>query len=56
MTLKDPATREKFLSDGINRYFKQTYRKNQISDHLLLWTSLKIDYANDYLQELASSG
>ena len=56
VTLKDPASREKFLSDGIHHYFKQTYRKNQISDHLLLWTSLKIDYANDYLRELASSG
>lgn len=35
----------------IKDYFSNYYRKNQISDHLLLWTSFKIDYANAYLKE-----
>ncbi len=54
--LKDKVFLEQYLAEGVNDYFKRFYRKNQISDHLLLWTSFKIDYANDYLKELASSG
>ena len=38
----------------VKDYFTRFYRKNQILDHLLLWTSFKIDYANNYLRELAS--
>ena len=52
--LKEEKSREKYLSKEINSYFKDFYRKHQISDHLLLWTSFKIDYANDYLKELKS--
>jgi len=50
--LKNKSSREEYLSDGIEDYFRQYYRKNQMSDHLLLWTSFKIDYADNYLQEL----
>ncbi len=52
MKLKDKTFLEKYLSDGMNKYFTNYYRKNQISDHLLLWTSFKIDYANNYLEKL----
>lgn len=52
--MKDKTFLAKYLADDIKQYFKRYYRKNQISDHLLLWTSFKIDYANDYLKELAS--
>ncbi len=54
--MKDKTFLENYLAQDINDYFKQYYRKNQISDHLLLWTSFKIDYADDYLRELASNG
>ena len=40
-------------ADGIKAYFSDYYRKHQISDHLLLWTSFSIDYADDYLEELS---
>ena len=52
--LKKKDFLESYVADGINDYFLQYYRKNQISDHLLLWTSFKIDYANAYLAQLAS--
>lgn len=38
-------------SEDISKYFSSYYRKNQISDHLLLWTSFKIDYADAYLKK-----
>lgn len=38
-------------AEDIKNYFSNYYRKNQISDHLLLWTSFKINYADDYLEE-----
>ena len=50
---KDQAFLENYISRGINAYFRKYYRKNQISDHLLLWTSFKIDYANNYLEKLS---
>lgn len=52
---KDKVFRENYISDGIHDYFKRYYRKNQISDHLLLWTSFKIDYADNYLEGLITS-
>ena len=54
--MQDPAFLEDYLSQGIKDYFVRYYRKNQMSDHLLLWTSFKIDYADDYLKELAAGG
>jgi endonuclease/exonuclease/phosphatase family metal-dependent hydrolase len=41
-------------AEGIENYFCDYYRKHQISDHLLLWTSFEIDYADDYLEELSA--
>ena len=54
--MKDKSFRDRFLSEGVRDYFTRYYRKNQMSDHLLLWTSFKIDYADDYLRELSSGG
>ncbi len=54
--LKERAKKKNNDAADIKKYFTQYYRKNQISDHLLLWTSFKIDYANDYLKELSVDG
>ncbi|GAB4190821.1 MAG: hypothetical protein Tsb002_19070 [Wenzhouxiangellaceae bacterium] len=37
--------------EAVKEYFASYYRKHQISDHLLLWTSFNIDYADDYLTQ-----
>lgn len=31
-------------------YFKQYYRRHQLSDHKLLWAEISIDYSREYLQ------
>lgn len=31
-------------------YFKQYYRRQQLSDHKLLWAEIYIDYSHEYLQ------
>jgi endonuclease/exonuclease/phosphatase family metal-dependent hydrolase len=31
-------------------YFKQYYRRHQMSDHKLLWAEISIDYSHEYLQ------
>ncbi len=49
--LKQRAKKNGNDAEDIKEYFANYYRKNQISDHLLLWTSFKIDYAEDYLKE-----
>ncbi len=54
--MADQEFLETYLSEGVNEYFKRYYRKNQISDHLLLWTSFKIDYATHYLEKLVEGG
>ena len=46
------AQREADIPASVADYMVSYYIKNQISDHLLLWTSFKIDYAEDYLKEL----
>ena len=51
---KDKAFLENYISESLNEYFRRYFRKNQISDHLLLWTSFKIDYADDYLAQLSN--
>ena len=33
-------------------YFRNYYRKHQISDHKLLWCEIKTDFSDDYLQNL----
>ncbi len=48
------AQKEALIPESVADYMVDYYRKNQISDHLLLWTSFKIDYADNYLDELAS--
>lgn len=35
-------------------YFKATYRKNQMSDHKLLWCEICVDYSDDYLKEIVA--
>ncbi len=49
--LTERAAKKNNDPDDIEHYFTNTYRKNQISDHLLLWTSFKIDYSDDYLEK-----
>lgn len=36
-------------------YFKATYRKNQMSDHKLLWCEICVDYAQAYLDDIIKS-
>jgi exonuclease III len=36
----------------IEKYYLTTWRTFQISDHLPLWTELKIDFSNQYLEKL----
>lgn len=38
--------------DGQAAYFKNYYRKHQMSDHKLLWCALKVDFSEDYLDAL----
>jgi hypothetical protein len=33
-------------------YYRSTWRTYQMSDHLPMWVALKIDFAEQYLQEL----
>jgi hypothetical protein len=33
-------------------YYKATYRKNQMSDHKLLWCEICVDYSDSYLAEI----
>lgn len=34
------------------KYFKATYRKNQLSDHKLLWCEVSVDFAESYLADI----
>ncbi|MCW3835359.1 endonuclease/exonuclease/phosphatase family protein [Sphingomonas canadensis] len=34
-------------------YFKQYFRRHQMSDHKLLWCEIAVDYSDDYLDEIA---
>ncbi|MFZ5748791.1 MAG: endonuclease/exonuclease/phosphatase family protein [Pseudomonadota bacterium] len=43
-----PRDRDKQLA-----YFKQYYRRQQMSDHKLLWCELRVDYSESYLDEIA---
>ncbi|MET3711386.1 hypothetical protein ABIC65_002088 [Sphingomonas trueperi] len=36
-------------------YFRQYYRKHQMSDHKLLWCELCVDYAEPYLKSIAEA-
>lgn len=36
-------------------YFKQYYRRHQMSDHKLLWCEICIDYSDDYLDEIGGT-
>lgn len=36
-------------------YYRNTWRRNQMSDHLVLWLELKIDFAAPYLSGLANA-
>ena len=36
----------------IEKYYMSTWRTFQISDHLPLWVELKIDFSNQYLEEI----
>ncbi|UVO53006.1 endonuclease/exonuclease/phosphatase family protein [Sphingomonas sp. SUN039] len=44
---KQPRPRDKQIA-----YFADTYRKNQMSDHKLLWCELRVDYAEAYLDDI----
>jgi exonuclease III len=53
--------RIKTKSDGTPRtrtqamdYFLKTYRRNQLSDHKLLWCELTTDFSEQYLQQVAA--
>jgi hypothetical protein len=53
----DVAKIERLTADGRDRdraisYFKRYYRRNQMSDHKLLWCEIAIDYSTDYLQQV----
>ncbi len=43
----EPRSRDEQIA-----YFKTTYRKNQLSDHKLLWCELCIDFAQAYLADI----
>ncbi len=45
-----PRPREK-----AEAYFKQYYRRHQMSDHKLLWCEIAIDYSGKYLQNIIDS-
>ncbi|PIW56349.1 MAG: endonuclease [Sphingomonadales bacterium CG12_big_fil_rev_8_21_14_0_65_65_10] len=36
-------------------YFKRTYRRNQMSDHKLLWCEVCVDYSDEYLADIIAS-
>ena len=36
-----------------SRYYKTYWRTHQMSDHLLMWTELKIDFSDEYLAHRA---
>lgn len=38
--------------DAKIKYFKQYFRKHQMSDHQLLWCEVNIDYSDGYLDEI----
>lgn len=44
---KQPRPRDKQLE-----YYKATYRKNQMSDHKLLWCEISVDYSASYLADI----
>jgi len=51
----DAADREKMMADdtAAHRYFRDTYRKRQLSDHHLIWVELEVDDSAAFLGELA---
>lgn len=40
-------------ADSRRRYYKDTWRTFQMSDHLPMWVELKIDFSREYLEALA---
>ena len=38
------------------KYFRDTYRKRQVSDHLPIWVELEVDDADDLLRDLSGAG
>lgn len=47
-----PATyHNKTEADKKTRYYKTYWRTHQMSDHLPMWTELKIDFSKDYLNK-----
>ena len=36
-------------------YYRNTWRRNQMSDHLVLWLELRIDFAAPYLRSLTNA-
>lgn len=40
--------------EQLRKYFKGSLRKHQISDHLPLWSSFKVDLADNYLEQIES--
>jgi len=48
----EPKNTENKTADQIKTYYMNTWRTNQISDHLPLWIELKIDFSNQYLKRI----
>ncbi|MBY4636663.1 endonuclease/exonuclease/phosphatase family protein [Sphingopyxis sp. XHP0097] len=46
---KRPRTRDQQIN-----YFKATFRRNQMSDHKLLWCEIRTDFSEDYLTDIAA--
>lgn len=46
---RKPRPRDKQIG-----YFKQYYRRHQLSDHKLLWCEICVDYSDDYLSAIAT--
>ena len=40
--------------DEINKYYLQSWRTYEMSDHLPMWIELKIDFSNQYLKKTAT--
>ena len=53
MPLMDKKYRED--EEKAKKYFKDSYRTNQMSDHLPLWVELKVDFSDQYLKGLKAN-
>jgi len=49
----DPSTL--LDEDAYKRYFKNYWRKNQMSDHYPIWLEMQIDSTDEFLHEKKSS-